>query len=57
MKKVKTITAKKANKLIKQYTAEIMDTGNSDKIDKIERKIAILENFINFQKELFSSDW
>jgi hypothetical protein len=55
--KIKQMTAKRANKLIKQYTTEITETGNDSKIDKIERKICILENFINFQKELANTGW
>ena len=46
------MTVKKAIKLIKKYTAEIMESRNDLKIDKIERKIGILRDFINFKNEL-----
>jgi hypothetical protein len=46
------MTIKKAKRLIKSLTKEVIKTSNEDKITKIERKINILKDFILFQKDL-----
>jgi hypothetical protein len=46
------MTIKKANKLIKKYTKEIIKADVESKVDKIDRKIQILKDFIYFQREM-----
>jgi len=43
------MTLKRARKLIKKCTTEIVNTTDEGKIDRIERKVHILRDFIVFE--------
>jgi len=57
MTKNKKMTVKKANKLISELTTKLISVNKDHEMDRIERKISILKDFIYFQKELENGIW
>jgi len=54
---MKRMTIKKANKIISELTIKLISTNKELEIDRIERKINTLKDFIYFQKELNEGSW
>jgi len=54
---MKKMTIKKANKIISELTTKLISTNKELEMDRIERKINILKDFIYFQKELNEGSW
>ncbi len=51
------MTIKRANKIIGELTIKLISTNKELEMDRIERKINILKDFIYFQKELNNNEW
>jgi len=55
--KTKQMTIKRAVKEINRLTTKLVSTNKEYEMDKIERKINILKDFIYFQRELAGVNW
>jgi len=54
---MKKMTVKKAIMLISKLTSKLISVNKDHEMDRIERKIGILKDFIYFQKELNDGNW